>query len=128
MAMGIPIILGLFCILLGIGSLTCWIMTLIQMFKNEKPLIGILGIFCGLWAFIWGWMNVGKPGMKIVMPIWSVCFALSLAVNSLVFVSAISRARSKAIHVKELNDRQFAMPPSTIPPTGMPFTMPGTPR
>ena len=32
----------------GIGSLVCWIMVLIKMFQNEKPLLGILGILCNL--------------------------------------------------------------------------------
>jgi len=40
-----------------LGSLACWVIVLVKMFKTEKPLIGILGILCSLWAFIWGWMN-----------------------------------------------------------------------
>ena len=48
----------------GLGSLVCWVMVLIKMFQNEKPLIGILGVICSLWAFIWGWMNVAKTGQK----------------------------------------------------------------
>lgn len=62
----------------GIGSLICWIMVLIKMFQNEKPLIGILGIFCGLWTFIWGWMKSSTLGLKKIMMIWSACFVLSI--------------------------------------------------
>ncbi|MFK7910183.1 MAG: hypothetical protein AB8F34_06225 [Akkermansiaceae bacterium] len=60
----------------GLGMLACWIMTLIKMFQNEKPLIAILGILCGLWAFIWGWMNAAKHNHKKIMLIWTVCWVV----------------------------------------------------
>ena len=37
-------------------SVVCWIIVLIRMFK-ESAVKGILGLICGLYAFIWGWMN-----------------------------------------------------------------------
>lgn len=63
--------------LAGIGSLVCWIITLISMFKQDKVLLGVLGILCPLWALIWGWMNLEKTGQKKVMLIWSVCVIIS---------------------------------------------------
>jgi uncharacterized membrane protein len=62
----------------GIGSLICWIMVLIKMFQNEKPLIGILGILCSLWAFIWGWTKASTLGLKKTMLIWSGCIVLTV--------------------------------------------------
>ena len=59
-----------------IGMLICWIMILIKMFKNEKPLIGILGILCSLWAFIWGWMKSSALGTKKIMLIWTACIVV----------------------------------------------------
>ena len=61
----------------GLGSLVCWIMVLIKMFQNEKPLIGILAILCNLWAFIWGWMNATKLNLKKIMLIWTGCIVLA---------------------------------------------------
>ncbi|QTN33166.1 hypothetical protein HZ994_12865 [Akkermansiaceae bacterium] len=61
-----------------IGAIVCWIMVLIKMFQNEKPLIGILGILCSLWAFIWGWMKTGTLGTKKIMMIWSACIVLAI--------------------------------------------------
>lgn len=58
-----------------IAALACWIKVLIQMFKEEKVILGILGIFCGLWAFIWGWMNVAKVGQNIMI-IWTIAALL----------------------------------------------------
>ena len=62
----------------GLGSLVCWVMVLIKMFQNEKPLIGILGVLCSLWAFIWGWMNGTKHGLKKIMMIWTACIVVLL--------------------------------------------------
>lgn len=67
----------------GFVSLACWIITLIQMFQREKPLLGILGILCALWAFIWGWMNFEKTGQKKLMLIWSGCICLGIISNAI---------------------------------------------
>jgi hypothetical protein len=56
-----------------VGSLVCWIMTLIKMFQNDKILLGILGIICPLWSFIWGWMNKDKAAHPKLMLIWTIC-------------------------------------------------------
>ena len=58
-------------------SVVCWIMTLIQMFQKESVLLGILGIFCGIWAFIWGWMNTAKTGQKNIMIAWSIAWIVT---------------------------------------------------
>jgi hypothetical protein len=78
----------------GIGSLVCWIMVLIKMFQNEKPLIGILGIFCGLWTFIWGWMKSSTLGLKKIMMIWSACIVLSIVGNILYGVGMAAKIQS----------------------------------
>lgn len=78
----------------GIGSLVCWIMVLIKMFQNEKPLIGILGIFCGLWTFIWGWMKSSTLGLKKIMMIWSACIVLSIIGNILYGVGMAAKIQS----------------------------------
>ncbi len=65
----------------GIGSLVCWIMTLIKMFQNENVGLAILGIICPLWAFIWGWMNAAKHNHKKIMMIWTACWILGMIFN-----------------------------------------------
>jgi hypothetical protein len=71
----------------AIGFLVCWIMTLIKMFKSEKPLLGILGILCWLWTFIWGWMNASKQGHQKIMIIWTICLILCIVSGALGGVS-----------------------------------------
>lgn len=63
-----------------IASLICWIMVLIKMF-SEGALKGILGIICGIYAFIWGWMNAGKYNLRNVMLVWTLAIIVSVAMN-----------------------------------------------
>jgi hypothetical protein len=64
--------------LAGIGNLICLILVLIKLFPAEGPLKGILGIFCGIYTFVWGWMNADQYGIRNIMKIWTACFAASI--------------------------------------------------
>ena len=77
-------------ILLSIGSLVCWIMVLIHIFKENVGL-GVLGIFCGLFAFIYGWVKVGEYGIQKVMLAWTLCFAGSIVLQ-IINVAVIAAA------------------------------------
>jgi ABC-type antimicrobial peptide transport system permease subunit len=67
--------------LAAIACLICWIMVLIKMFPAEGTLKGILAIICGLYAFIWGWMNATKFNLKNIMLIWTIALIVSIAMN-----------------------------------------------
>lgn len=54
-----------------IGAFVCQIMVLIKMFQTEGPLYGILGLLCGIYALIWGWMNADKLNIKNIMMAWT---------------------------------------------------------
>jgi hypothetical protein len=62
-------------------SLVCWIMVLLKMFPAEGTLKGILAIICGLYAFIWGWMNASKFNLRNIMLIWTVAIVASVVAN-----------------------------------------------
>ena len=85
-------ILSLLAVVIGLGSLVCWIMVLIKLFKAEGPLYGILGIICGLYALVWGWMNADKQNIRQLMMIWTALFILGLVIN---FGSAMLIASSR---------------------------------
>ena len=68
--------------LCGIGSLVCWIIVLIQIFKENVGL-GILGIICGLFAFIYGWVKAAEYGIQKVMVWWTVFFLGSIVLQIL---------------------------------------------
>lgn len=71
-------VLGILSLVVGIGNLICLIMVLIKLFPAEGALKGILGIICGLYTFIWGWLNKDKYNLGTVMIVWTVLFVLSL--------------------------------------------------
>jgi hypothetical protein len=71
------IFLGL-AVLAGIGSFVCWIMVLIKLFQNGQVAMGIVSIFCGIVAFVLGWMNATAWNIKNVMLIWTACLAIGI--------------------------------------------------
>lgn len=63
-----------------IGNIVCLIITVIKMFKDQENggvLHGVIGIICGIWAYIWGWMHGGADHKKIML-IWTACIVLQL--------------------------------------------------
>lgn len=73
--------LGLVC---SIGSLICWIMTVIAMFQDKEKggvVHGIIGIICGIWALIWGWMNAERLNRKKVMMYWTILLVGSMVLQ-----------------------------------------------
>ena len=82
-------ILQVLSLLLGLGSLVCWILVLIKMFPAEGALKGILAIItCGLYAFVWGWMKNAEHNLKKVMIVWTVIAVLNIIVAILIQVAA----------------------------------------
>jgi len=67
----------------GIGSLVCLVMVLIPLFKKEGTGLGILGIFCSIYTYIWGWINAKQFNLKNIMFAWTACIILSIIGNSL---------------------------------------------
>ena len=77
MATGLSIV----AIIVGIGSLICWIMVLIKLFQEKGVLHGILGIICALYPFIWGWIHVNRLNIRNVMIVWTICVVLGVILN-----------------------------------------------
>ena len=73
--------LGILGLVLWLGCLICFIMVLIKLFQENGVLHGILGLICGLYTFIWGWINASRLNIKNIMMIWSLLIILSIIVN-----------------------------------------------
>ena len=73
--------LSILALVASLGSLICFIIVLVKLFQNAGVLQGILGLICGLWTFIWGWMNAGKLGIKNLMLIWTLLLVLCIVLN-----------------------------------------------
>jgi len=74
--MATMIILNVLSLLLIIISLIVFIIVLVRLFKEEGPLHGILGIICGFYPFIWGWIKHKQLKLTKVMVIWTVTIVL----------------------------------------------------
>ena len=65
--------------LVGLVALIIFIMVLIKQFQTAGPVHGIIGIVtCGIWTFIWGWMNANNLNIKNLMLIWTACIVLNI--------------------------------------------------
>ena len=80
-------ILSMLC---GLGSLVCLILVVVKMYQNEGILKAILGFICGIYAFIWGWINAGRLGLKNLMLAWTVLILISIVVGAMGGFSAYS--------------------------------------
>lgn len=75
--------------LLALIAFVVQILVVVKMFQNAGALHGILGIICGLYAYIWGWMNSGKLNIRNLMIIWTALIILIIILN-LVFGASMA--------------------------------------
>jgi hypothetical protein len=70
-------------ILTSLAGLVFFIIVLIKQFQTAGPLHGIIGIVtCGLWTFIWGWINSTQLNLKKTMLIWSVLIVAGIGFSA----------------------------------------------
>lgn len=68
--------------LIGLAGFVCFIMVLIRQFQTAGAVHGIIGIItCGIWTFIWGWMNANNLNIKNIMIIWTLLWVVCVAIN-----------------------------------------------
>lgn len=80
-------------VLVNIGTLVLFIIVLVKLFKREGVGLGILGIICGLYTFIWGWwLNhkepefTGESEFTGIMIVWSILIVISIFLNFGIFL------------------------------------------
>lgn len=84
MAMGMVIAL----IIINILCLVFFFIVLVKLFKNEGALKGILGFFCSIYTFIWGWMKHKQLGMTKLMATWSILTVAGMVMIPIMGVSS----------------------------------------
>ena len=68
----------------GLGSLICFIIVLIKQFQEGGILHGIIGLVtCGIWTFIWGWLNSGRLNIRNIMLIWTLLWVVAMILNTM---------------------------------------------
>ena len=60
-----------------VGAFVCFVLVLIKLFQQKGVLHGILGIICGLYTFIWGWIEAARLNIKKIMLIWTILIIAS---------------------------------------------------
>ena len=69
-------------LLVELAAFVCFIMVLIKQFQTAGAVHGIIGIItCGIWTFIWGWMNATNLNIKNIMMIWTLLIVVGIAIN-----------------------------------------------
>lgn len=74
--MAILIVTGAIAFLCLLANLVFFIIVLIKLFKNEGPILGIVGLLCGFFTFIWGWIKHKQLQLTKVMLIWTITIIL----------------------------------------------------
>jgi hypothetical protein len=93
-------IISILALLLGLVSIFCWIKVLIVIFKTQGAGLGILGILCPLFTFIWGWMKAKEHGLQQIMMIWTGVFIGSIILNMLGAAAMFSQLQSSGALTK----------------------------
>jgi hypothetical protein len=61
------------------GTLACFILVLVKQFESEGVFNGLIGILtCGIWTFIWGWINAKEQNIVSLMLLWTLFVAIRL--------------------------------------------------
>lgn len=61
-----------------IAGLIYFIIVLIKQFQNQGVIHGVLGLFCGIYTFIWGWISAERLGIRNVMLLWTLSVVISI--------------------------------------------------
>ncbi len=75
----------------GLVELVCWFYWVVQIFKRESVMRGLLGLLCGVYAFHYGWRNASgydlrraerdqPPFFKRMMLVWTLCLLVTVVV------------------------------------------------
>lgn len=94
--------------IIAIISLVCWIKVLIALFKKEGAGLGILGILCNIYAFIWGWMKSTELGLKKTMVWWTISIIGAIVVGIVASIGMAGVVASDPSFKKAMEDAQRA--------------------
>ena len=79
-------------LLVELAAFVCFIMVLIKQFQTAGAVHGIIGIItCGIWTFIWGWMNATSLNIKNIMMIWTLLIVICIVFQFIFGVSYFPR-------------------------------------
>ncbi len=86
------------------------IMLLVKIFKHAGVGLGILGIFCGPFSFIWGWMKSTEFGLKKLM-IWLTVSIIAVILLYLGGTAALVASPEAQAKIKEAQQQMQLQQP-----------------
>lgn len=98
--MAMAMAMGIALIIINVLSIIFFFIVLVKLFKNEGALKGILGFFCSIYTFIWGWMKHKQLGMTKLMATWSI---LTVAGMVMVPVMGVGSALMLPQYLQEMS-------------------------
>ena len=107
-----PIALGAAYLIANIVSLVIFFIVLIKLFKNEGALKGVLGFFCGIYTFIWGWLKHKQLAMTKMMTVWSLMVVLPFILIPVMGVSSLLEMQKYVEAYTGDGDFKFSKPDS----------------
>jgi hypothetical protein len=98
---------------LGIVSLVCFVLVLVEMFRREQTGLAIACIVLALCsgigvliAFVYGWIKAGEWNLKKVMTGWTVCCLVQLVIGAGAVV-ALRKNIENAVKVQNEVRREY---------------------
>jgi hypothetical protein len=65
----------------NIVSVVLWFVVVGKMFARDGILTGLLGLFIGPYAFIWGWQQADRMELRGIMSFWTAALVVCLTAN-----------------------------------------------
>lgn len=91
-ATGLGLGVGVAFLVILIISFICWLKVLIALFKKEGAGLGILGLLCGIYLYIWGWLKSKELGLKKTMVWWTITIVASIGLWVVAVAGAVGMA------------------------------------
>jgi hypothetical protein len=90
-------LLSIINILFTLVLIIFFVIVVIKQFKDAGPVHGIIGIVtCGIWTFIWGWMNAARLNIKNLMMIWTLVLVLCVIFRVILITGMLASSGSMA--------------------------------
>jgi len=83
-------IVGILAILVYLAFFVCFIVVLVKLFQNEGAGKGILGLICGIYTIIWGWMNAKRLNISTLMLALTALLILSIILYFVAFAGMMA--------------------------------------
>ncbi|MBL8825742.1 MAG: hypothetical protein JNM18_02065 [Planctomycetaceae bacterium] len=106
------VLLQLVQVVIGIGSLVCFVMVLIQMFQRGQTGVGIASIvlsLCGigpLIALVYGWIKASEWGIQKLMLVWTGLIVIGMVVAGFAVVVGGAAIMNDPEFQKQLQEMQ----------------------